>query len=210
MSRPPYSMYLYARSARGPPYPIYLYAGSASRPPYPIYLYARYASRPPCPIYLCAGSAGRPPYPIYLYVGLLAIVIMYSSIPSRLVYIFTDATIRNLKYSKKQQQKKKGNPPTRSKPSVLSGSNRYASTSKALAQKNKKTKPTKGNLPTWSTKRTLRPLHQMDFFFPGVANRYASTSKALVRVIKFRYSFTSSSPPSNELLRIKLLLAHTR
>ena len=75
MSRPPYSMYLYARSARGPPYPIYLYAGSASRPPYPIYLYARYASRPPCPIYLCAGSAGRPPYPIYLYVGLLAIVI---------------------------------------------------------------------------------------------------------------------------------------
>ena len=44
--------------------------------------------------------------------------------------------------------------------------------------------------------------------FSGVANRYASTSKALVRVIKFRYSFTSSSPPSNELLRIKLLLAH--
>ena len=72
----------------------------------------------------------------------------------------------------------------------------------------KKTKPTKGNLPTWSTKRTLRPLHQMDPFFSGVANRYASTSKALVRVIKFRYSFTSSSPPSNELLRIKLLLAH--
>ena len=81
MSRPPYSMYLCARSARGPPYPIYLYAGSASRPPYPIYLYARYASRPPCPIYLCAGSAGRPPYPIYLYVGLLAIVIPEIGVP---------------------------------------------------------------------------------------------------------------------------------
>ena len=70
MSRPPYSMYLYARSARGPPYPIYLYAGSASRPSYPIYLYARYASRPPCPIYLCAGSA-----------GLLAIVIPVIGVP---------------------------------------------------------------------------------------------------------------------------------
>ena len=95
MSRPPYSMYLYARSARGPPYPIYLYARYASRPPYPIYMYARYASRPPypiylyarsarrppCPIYLCAGSAGRPPYPIYLYVGLLAIVIPEIGVP---------------------------------------------------------------------------------------------------------------------------------
>ena len=67
--RPPYPIYLYARSASRPPYPIYLYARSASRPPYPIYLYAGSASRPPSPIYLCAGSAGRPPYPIYLYAG---------------------------------------------------------------------------------------------------------------------------------------------
>ena len=96
---------------------------------------------------------------------------MYSSIPSRLVYIFTDATIRNLKYSKKQNQRRV---------TYLLGQQKEPSV----------------------------PYTRWTLFFSGVANRYASTSKALVRVIKFRYSFTSSSPPSNELLRIKLLLAH--
>ena len=64
---------------------------------------------------------------------------------------------------------------------IFSGvANRYASTSKALArvikfhyyslqaaQKSKKTKPTKGNLPTGS--KVLRSLHQMDrhFFWCG-------------------------------------------
>ena len=182
MSRPPYSMYLYARSAGGPPYPIYLYARYASGPPYPIYLYARYASRPPYPIYLYAKSARRPPCPILGY---------YCNSRNR---------------SHGCAVKMKTNPMYSSIPFLacihLYGCNNQKS------EVLKKTKPTKGNLPTWSTKRTLRPLHQMAPFFSGVANRYASTSKALVRVIKFRYSFTSSSPPSNELLRIKLLLAH--
>ena len=131
---------------------------------------------------------------------------MYSSIPSRLVYIFTDATIRNLKYSKNNSKRKKGEPTYWVK-TLRSFWLEPLCLNKQSAR-SKKTKPTKGNLPTWSTKRTLRPLQQMDRFFSGVANRYASTSKALVRVIKFRYSFTSSSPPSNELLRIKLLSAH--
>ena len=225
MSRPPYSMYLYARSARGPPYPIYLYAGSASRPPYPIYLYARYASRPPCPIYLCAGSAGRPPYPIYLYVGLLAIVIPEIGVPwlrckdedksnvlintlPACIHLYGCNNQKSEVLKKKKQQKKRGEPTYWVKTLRSFWLEPLCLNKQSARSKKQKTKPTKGNLPTWSTKRTLRPLHQMDLFFPGVANRYASTSKALVRVIKFRYSFTSSSPPSNELLRIKLLLAH--
>ena len=96
---------------------------------------------------------------------------------------------------KKQQQTTKGDPPTGSKPSVLSGlANRYASTSKALAQKEQKTKPTKGNLPTGS--KTLRSSYQMDRHFSGVTNCYASTSKALARVIKFRYSLQAAPLPA--------------
>ena len=182
MSRPPYSMYLYARSARGPPYPIYLYAGSASRPPYPIYLYARYASRPPCPICLCAGSAGRPPYPIYLYVGLLAIVIPEIGVPwlrckdedksnvlintlPACIHLYGCNNQKSEVLKKKNSKRKKGNPPTGSKPSVLSGSNRYASTSKALAQKNKKQNQRRVTYLLGQQKEPSVPYTRWIFFF---------------------------------------------
>ena len=183
MSRPPYSMYLYARSAGGPPYPIYLYAGYASGPPYPIYLYARYASRPPCPIYLYARSARRPPCPILGY---------YCNSRNR---------------SHGCAVKMKTNPMYSSIPSLacihLYGCNNQKS--EVLKKKKKQRRVT---YLLGQQKEPSVPYTRWTLFFPGVANRYASTSKALVRVIKFRYSFTSSSPPSNELLRIKLLLAH--
>ena len=171
MYRPPYPMYLYARSASRPPYPIYLYAGSVSRSPYPIYLCAGSASRPPYPIYLCAGSASTLVVivPKHEYHSRAVKMETIPFTPSRLVYIITDATIRDLKHSKNNSKKTKGNLPTGSKPSVLSGlADRYASTSKALASKRaKKTKPTKVSLPTGS--KALRSLHQMDrhFFWCG-------------------------------------------
>ena len=134
---------------------------------------------------------------------------MYSSIPSRLVYIFTDATIRNLKYSKNNSKRKEGEPTYWVKtlrsfwlePLCL---NKQSARSKKTKKQNRR----RVTYLLGQQKEPSVPYTRWIGFFSGVANRYASTSKALVRVIKFRYSFTSSSPPSNELLRIKLLLAH--
>ena len=165
MSRPPSPMYLYARSVRRPPYPIYLYARSASRPPYPIYLYAGSASRPPCPIYLCAGSAGRPPYPIYLCAVRMKTNLSFNTLPACIHHY--GCNNQGSEALKDNSKKTKGNPPTGSKPSILSGlADRYASTSKALASKRaKKTKPTKGNLPTWSTNPPFLTPDGSAFFF---------------------------------------------
>ena len=102
--------------------------------------------------------------------------------PSRLVYIITDA------------KEKKGNPPTGSKPSVLSGSNRYASTSKALAQKNKK--QNRRRVTYLLGQEPSVPYTRWIGIFSGVASRYASTSKALARVIKFRYSLQAAPLPA--------------
>ena len=195
-----------------PPYPMYLYSRSASRPPYPIYLYAGSVSRPPYPIYLCAGSASRPPYPIYLYAGSASTLVVIVSkheyhsravkmetipfTPSRLVYIITDATVRDLKHSKNNSKKTKGNPPTGSKPFVLSGlADRYASTSKALASKRAK-KQNQRRLTYLLGQKPSVPYTRWIGIFSGVANRYASTSKALARVIKFRYSLQAAPLPA--------------
>ena len=97
---------------------------------------------------------------------------------------------------KKQQQKPKENPPTGSKPSVLSGLvNCYASTSKALAQREQK-KQNQRRVTYLLGQKPSVPYTRWIGIFSGVANRYASTSKALARVIKFRYSLQAAPLPA--------------
>ena len=159
---------------------MYLYARSVRRPPYPIYLYARSASRPPYPIYLYAGSASRPPCPTYLCAG-------SADRPPYPIYLCAVRMKTNL---------------VNTLPACIHHYGCNNQGSEALKDNSKKRRGTHllGQEPSVPYTRWIG-------IFSGVESRYASTSKALARVIKFRYSFTSSSPPSNELLRIKLLLA---
>ena len=182
------------------------------RPPYPMYLYARSVSRPPYPIYLCAGSASRPPYPIYLYAGSASTLVViipkheYHSravkmetipfTPSRLVYIITDATIRDLKHSKNNSKKRRGthllgqNPPF-----FLAWRIAMPQQAKRSLQKEQK-KQNQRRLTYLLGQKPSVPYTRWIGIFSGVANRYASTSKALARVIKFSYSLQAAPLPA--------------